>query len=471
MVKVPLAPTKGAADHGNCLLGCATPFGVLPAACVSRARARPGPGAGILFRVQRRSDLRSSPRSLLCALAALAATPLPAQNVLNVGPGGFPQIQPAITAAAPGDIVVVAAGTYEAFQVDKALTITAAPGAGVTIDSTVFGGAAVDFRIPSGTARVSGLAFRSPQPFFFGLKVTVRQGIVWFEDCVFEQGTHIAGAALEVSGSAAVLRGCTAFGSGGPNNSVAPAGAAGGTALLADRSWVSATDCVFVGGDLHHDFGGQGGHGVDAVGSALHLVRCTASGGQNATAFGQCAFYDGGHGVLVRSPLDTWIADSALAGGGGNCGFAGDALRNLGTRPVALARTTAVGGAGAVPGASITGPVTQAPLLGLASAPPPLALGSVWQVTFRAANPTPVLVIAAFDLAPRGDPLAVQHAWLDPAGTFLLGVALPDPLGNAPFALPLPASPSLLHATAWVQGVTGTALPLQTTPPLGGVAR
>src|SRR5262245_52936976 len=59
-----------------------------------------------------------------------------------LGPGAdFDQIQPAVDAAAPGDVILVRQGLYEPVHVQKGLTITAE--AGVTVESSLilfFGG-------------------------------------------------------------------------------------------------------------------------------------------------------------------------------------------------------------------------------------------------------------------------------------------------------------------------------------------
>jgi len=75
-------------------------------------------------------------RSTLCAaLLAVASGTLPAQNVLVVGPGGFPQIADAITAAAPGDTVLVRGGSYLPFTLRKGLIIRAVPGERVEVSN------------------------------------------------------------------------------------------------------------------------------------------------------------------------------------------------------------------------------------------------------------------------------------------------------------------------------------------------
>src|SRR5215475_8711759 len=63
--------------------------------------------------------------ALLLAAAARAGT----FTVDDDGPADFPSITAAIAAVAPGDVLLVMPGTYDAFVLDKPLTILG-PGAG-----------------------------------------------------------------------------------------------------------------------------------------------------------------------------------------------------------------------------------------------------------------------------------------------------------------------------------------------------
>ncbi len=415
------------------------------------------------------SCLRLPASHALLLLTLCGALPAPAQTVHVVGPGAIPQIQQAIALAAPGDVIQVQPGVYEPFTLDRALTIVSAVPDTVHVLPSSFQGGTTIFRIPGGTARVANLLFESPYPFYWNHQVEVSQGTVWFEDCLFEQGTHTYGGALMVRGSAVVLRRCWLIGSGGPRNNVSGFGGAGGTALLAQQSWVSATQTWFLGGDLHWDFGGHGGHGVEATGSALHLVRCTLTGGRNA-AF-TCAAYPAGHGLLVQNALGTWLADCTLDGGPGNCGTGGDGLFNAGPRPVELARCTANGGPGGTPGLPLRGPTVGAGLLGLGNSPGALVRGSTWTVDWRAAPGTPVFAVLSLDLSASGSPLVVQRTFLPVANIFLAGVVVTDANGAATQALSVPNVPALRHVAIWLHGHAGFAVPLQTAPPLGGVIR
>lgn len=100
----------------------------------------------------------------LLTLAATILVPLTAQQTFVVDSGGatpYQQIQPAINAAAAGDIVVVLPGVYSPFTCSKALRIQGSPGAIVagnvtTLVLTVSG-------IPAGSScTISQLRMQSP---------------------------------------------------------------------------------------------------------------------------------------------------------------------------------------------------------------------------------------------------------------------------------------------------------------------
>src|SRR5262245_5877266 len=117
-----LTPGGGGAG-GRCEPAAAAPSPLRPRVECARSKPRPG---GPVYR-----DLMSQPRALVpfLVLAACAATAT-AQNVLRVGPGGFPSVQAAVVAAASGDVIRIAAGFYQGdgLAIDnKSLTLIADP--------------------------------------------------------------------------------------------------------------------------------------------------------------------------------------------------------------------------------------------------------------------------------------------------------------------------------------------------------
>ncbi|MDO8348772.1 MAG: hypothetical protein Q7T30_00945, partial [Planctomycetota bacterium] len=389
-------------------------------------------------------------------VSLLSLGTLPAQTIHNVGPGGFAQIHTAIAAAAPGDVIVVQAGTYDPFTLNKGLTLTAAPGAVVNIaQPQVLGTVMTVFQIPAGQrAHVVGIRFRNPQQFLSFDLVNVLGGTIAFADCVFEGHASAMDPGLSVRQSDVVMQRCIVLG-GAITNASAGYGGGGNDALLLDQSRLAASDCLFLGGSLNWDFGGDAGNGITASNSRLHLSHCTAMGGDNH-AFNPG--YPPGNGILVRPGATAWLADCLVIGGSGHTIAGAAGLLNLGTTPVGLARTTLGGGFGAPTGPASLGPTAPAPLLSVTTTGP-LGRGTTWQVTYEATAGTPVLALLSDRLAPSLDARVVQPAW---AGANATGVAfgIVGASGAITFPFAVPNAPSLLHAIVWLHGVAGTSLPL-----------
>jgi hypothetical protein len=70
----------------------------------------------------------------------------------------------------------------------------------------------------------------------------------------------------------------------------------------------------------------------------------------------------------------------------------------------------------------------------------------------------------------RDDPLFAEPVLL--AGTpGVLAILVADGNGDAVYQTTVPALPALPHARFFVEAVSGVAVPLHTSPPLGGVVR
>ena len=392
-----------------------------------------------------------------------------AQAVLNVGPGGFAQIQTAINAAANGDVIVIQTGTYQPFTLTKDLTLTAAPGAAVEVLSPVSPFAGPTIVQPNSLATLTGLRFRAPVLAIVPSDVRVLGGTVHFADCVFESSrtTLIAPPGLLVQDANVALQRCLVFG-GGIDGTVLPGSGAGSDGLAAVHAKVAAVDCAFFGGNLGWDWTGHGGHGVLVDDSDVHLANCLAVGGSND---GINPGWPPGDGVHIATPSHVWLADCDLHGGVGHGHVGGAGLANTGGGAANEARSTFVGGPGVPAGPAVIGPLATSALLGFIGTTPPVVLGTTWTIVHRTAPGTPVLALWSGALAPAVLPLVDEPAWLPASAFAAAGAGVTDASGQLVFTFAVPANPTLLHAPVFVQSFAGAVLPLAASPPVGGVIR
>lgn len=402
------------------------------------------------------------------AITLFLSSTLAAQTVHRVGPGGFAQIRDAIVAAAAGDVIEVAAGTYFAFTLDKPLVISALPAPPgqivQVVGMTMVTPSITELRPPAGTrAFVTNVHFRNMWMNYWQHSVRVTRGTVCFEECTFEGAYDVYEPALRVQNAAVQMRHCLALGA----FNLATATPA---SIVATNSDVFAADCIVLGGDLTHKPGSDGGNGIDATDTRLHLVRTDVVAG-NSNGIACINNMGGGHGVRLIGNSTAWLADCTVRGGAGFCQAGGDALRNLTTVPVQLARTTLTPGTGTPPGVASVGPTAPAPLLGLTGGTVGLARGQAWQVNYRTEPFWPIAVLLAPDVLVQSSPLVAERLLLplDSATTFALLVA--DANGGALLQTTVPPLAILQHQRAYLEAFSGLALPVRTQPALGGVIR
>lgn len=285
--------------------------------------------------------------------ATLALTGLVFVVDAAAGPGfDFTDIQPAVDAAGPGDIVLVRDGTYGGFTIDgKGISVVAEQGASVFFSAPVTvqacpadedvllrgldvaGGAAgalfgatthaVTFHLNEGDVWVEDctLAATAATPFspaqdvggadIFSSVVSFQRCTLWGQEgLTFVSGfsaTSLPGdTALRVDGGSASLDGCTLIGGAGGdgvfNAFDESDGAAGGSALLIDDGYVFLRGCTVVGG-----VGGDG-----------------APGACGSFPFGS-AGGDGGTGLETTGVSQTiQSVDTAIAGGSPGLGTCGE---------------------------------------------------------------------------------------------------------------------------------------------------
>lgn len=396
-------------------------------------------------------------RPLLAALLPAFAS---AQAVLQVGPGGFAQIRDAAAAAQPGDVIEVATGYYQPFVLDKAVTIRARPGANVAVLPNLSD--PMRIRPPIGTvAKFGRIEFRNPWPLLFAVETRVERGTAWFEDCVFEAPPMNEVAALNVYGATVVLRSCLLIGNGWVTSTAGTQNAG----LRADNAQVFATDCRLYGSHSQFDSLGYGGEGVRASNSLVQLVGCDLEGGHQLSCFANAA------GPGLRTTGGTvWLADDTVEGGSEVCGLGAPGVVAVGAPPVQLARTTLLGGIGQNGrGPASSGAIAPASLLGTVGAATPLIRGAMWSVDYRGAANWPIGVFLAPDLGAHAEPLVAQPVLLAAPGLVPLQLLMADPQGAASYQTTIPAIAPLLGATFFVAAVGGFALPLQASPPVGGL--
>lgn len=394
-------------------------------------------------------------------LAASFAIVAPAQSVVIVGPGGFPEIDLGIAAAQPGDVVEVASGTYHGFHVDKALTIRAAPGAVVTVIGGI--GEVNWLQPPPGAvATVARIQFLNPYQYWIGAELRVTSGTVWFEDCIFESSPGYQIPALGVYGATVVLRRCVAVGNGWVFNR--PGMQNPGLQVVAGQ--VFATDSVFKGSHTAFDFS-PAGVGFDAVGSLVQLVDCQIDGG---SVVGPCWGTVPGIGMTVSGASDVSLADCTITGGASTCPVGAIGLQNTGGSPVRHARTVLLGGAAANgSGPAVVGPVAAVPLLGASGDTAPLVRGGAWQMDYRTEPNWPVGVFLGDRLGAHAEASIAGPVLLAPSLEVPLALLVADAQGAASYATSLPQVPALLGGTLYVEAISGVTLPLLTSPPVGGL--
>lgn len=377
-------------------------------------------------------------------LVTVLTLPLAAQETWTVDAAGgadFTSVGAAVASAGPGDLVLVATGTYDAFLLDKTLTIL---GSGpfapqILARSTV--------QAPGG-ATLAHLAFER-------LELLDCAGKVLLDDVRVEDGPGPHCTTFRVADCADVqLQGCVVRGKHGDIW-------CGSSGLLIERSTVELVDGHLRGGDGWRDalHGFDGRVGIEILGeSRVLLALTTVEGGDGGTPY-DAIDGTGGHGAAAISI--GWGSTCVVRGNTGSplLGGAG----GLGAFP-GEAASAAVSGFGTL---VVSGVSADPPVFGalLALDQPALA-----QPFLRFAGGSSAGETAQLDLhGPAGAFVWLALAW-QPADLSLpakidgtirldLGAALPFvPLTTAgqelaqSLLLTIPTTPVLLGLTTIVQG-------------------
>lgn len=387
---------------------------------------------------------RISLASAVLAHGLALVPPLVAQKVLVVGgpSGAYAQIQPAVDAAADGDVVLVHAGTYMGFTIHgKGIAMTSDLGEWVEIVSPVV----VESLSAGSRASLRGLRilthFDTPP-----LQLKGNVGSVWVEDCMSKAlDATTAGVGVDAvsvtSCASVVFHRCAFTASNGVFLDILFNGP-GGTGVVAANSSVSMFATVAKGGKgaphLFNTFAKPGGRGVSANAGTWFISGSTVLGGDGGDdPFVVGAGAQGGIGLWATASVVS--IDSTFMGGSGGA----DSVGGLG--PSGADTFSGPGGSltllpGAARTLNVDSPVRelQSSAVSLHGRPGELA------IAFFASQPMPPLQLLPFGgvlLLPTGSVVAVVSGTTDPNGDVSLGV-------------PIPALPAAIEGVSlWAQSV------------------
>ncbi len=371
------------------------------------------------------------------SFALLLAPALAAQNqvwVVDVGAGpgaDFTAIDPAVQAAADGDVVLVRGGTYASFAVDaKAVAVVADAGANVTVQGTVV----VRNLGFQQTVELRGLSLQDWPllPPVLSLRDSV--GRIWIEDCAID-GVSAAPEPLgtlvdvvqcpDVAFQRCTLRG-GALGFGG----------AGCDAIRIDEARVLLLSCTVEGGSspgLQVVATWPGRDAVSLSSGSAFLYACSVTGGRgrDGTFVGaNCSpGMAGGAGLsAAEGALFTHIATTFAggAGGTGGAGLFGPCPDGPDGAPLALAPTsTQIALSGAAHSFSLSSPVREGlTATGSIQAAPPGALA---------------FLLVSVDAFYVEVPALLGAIVVSPVGLAILPLGPTDASGALPLAFAIPS--------------------------------
>lgn len=379
-------------------------------------------------------------RIKLLVVAALA-TPLAAQ-IIPVSGGGL-ALATAVAAAPNGAVLVVAAGTYDpVFAVNRHLTLVAPQRA--TIRSTG-NGASLMWVTGLSAAQpftMAGFDFVQGTTNFGHVSGRIQCRNAHIEDCTSDS----------VSVTAGMLRiaRCTI---------TAPDGGAveatqGATVVIVDSTLWSGVCCA------NNPWVPQ--HAASTIyidDSSLRAERIQVQA--STTGF------QSGHAVELRHtgtvPRSVTIADSVLLPGA-PAPVPGLSIACNGSMPLTVRNTQAPGGTNCTVGNS---PLTTLRWLNANWTP-----GGTSALRIDMAPSTLALGVISLSAVPFVSPLVAEISFVGATPDWdVHTVGISNPLGEFLWSVTLPASPSLLYASAWLHGVSIPGFPLNVSAPLAGLIR
>lgn len=378
------------------------------------------------------------------ACLSLFPTCLLAQATLLVGPGQtYTDIPAAIAAAQPGDRVLVHAGTYSPFDLDKGILLRAEP-LGASVSVTGSSAQYLNLRVPAGqSALIAGIQFTT------ALWLQLPPGQTTAGPLSLENVTAAGG--ILVYDAHLTLRECQVrnYGTGISMQGASTLSAVQSTIAANFQSFFPAVDGITAGGMSH-----------------VHLSGCTVTGG---TA-GFHSLVAAGNGVTLSGGARGWFVDSTLQSYQGPVWpFTPVGLSNQSSVAATVERCVLRDSNGIAP--SSTGLVQNGLVVGLSSSTP-LARGSTFTLDYHSRPGLPVIAHAAFGLStPAIYALVAQPDFGFVLNSFPIAFAVADPQGLASVSITLPNSAWLQDLQLWFGGWSEQSLPVQLAPVLGGIIR
>jgi hypothetical protein len=408
------------------------------------------------------------PRFLLPYLLAFAA-PLSAE-VHTVGPVGsgadFETIQAAVDAAAPGDVVQVAPGTYAPFSLEKPLLVIGAGSGQTRLHAPGLSATAVFATgLAAGeVAVVASMDFEASEDSAVGggLQMQTIAGTVVLHDLrsLAERFAELrVDAVNRLVGSRLAL---TSTGDSHPTLRV-----------VDSRAWM--VDCLFAKSEVYQTGWASAVSTVRLFASAGSLAGCTVVGPDVDPSW---SFF-GGTALELKAATAVAARTTLLGGDGAGTGAGGfGGLLSQGAALFAGAATALQGGldgAGLVeqqpvsvePGSAFVQGAAALPTL--SAAPALVRAGDVLALELHGPPGASGALFAS--LAPGAGaslPGVQGEAFLDLAAPILLGAVVLDAAGTAQVALPVPALAEPTLATFQWATVTGAGVELS-NPAFAGV--
>ncbi|MCK5942185.1 MAG: hypothetical protein KAI24_09465 [Planctomycetes bacterium] len=359
------------------------------------------------------------PARILVAAALLSSFSL-AQTTHTVGGSGHATVDDALSAAAPGDEIVVLDGSYPGFSMNLPVTIRAQNPGNVQFTSMSSASA-----IPSG--HLVGLGFTT---------LSITDATLTVEDCVIAS----TGSAftMTVTDSIATLERCTV--------QAQPIFAAFGGLNTIRRSVVSMTDCTFTGTTASLSVSPRTIEVRDQ--STLIASGVTVQGGVPS---------DPAPALLIDPNCTAHFVDSSLLSAPGQCAIVGTNFSSS----VFCDRCTIDASCPTLAGPPQLGVTTSGALV----------RGQSYTATFRGEANQLLLVFGSDDLDVLATAQLHTPFLLAAAGCFPAAAATTDANGVATLSWQLPTVTLPPGVGVWLQGVCGAGLPLAASPAVGGLVR